>query len=138
MKVSLSALLACFCLAIAEPSCAQWFDLGGDSNSSSGSSLEKVDQIQNMGPSRQRAVNLARATAISINGGLSVYRPASCMFSSSATGCLVSSNSEGFTFAFDGGHPGWEQMGLGPSVKTKIIISADGRSVKEVVYNRRY
>lgn len=138
MRVSFSALFICFYLATALTSRAQWFDLGGDSNGSSGSSLEKVDEIQNMGPSRQRAVNLARSTAISINGGLAVYRPASCMFSSSATGCLVSSGSEGFVFVFDGGRPGWEQMGMAPSAKTKIVISPDGRSVKEVVYNRRY
>lgn len=79
-----------------------------------------------------RALNLARNTAVRSNGGLSLYRPAACMFSTDAAvaaGCLVRRDAQGFLFRFLGGPPGWERLNLPPSVETEIQISADGRSV---------
>jgi len=84
-----------------------------------------------------RAVNLARGTAIAQNGGLSVYRPAQCMYETASAGnqCLVSSDANGYLFRFLGGAPGWQQLGLPPTTETEIRIAADGRSVLGVLYN---
>ena len=43
--------------------------------------------------------------------------------------------SDGFLFVFDGGAPGWQEAGKPPTVETEILISDDGASVLEVVYN---
>ena len=44
--------------------------------------------------------------------------------------------SDGFLFVFDGGAPGWQEAGdEPPTVETEILISDDGASVLEVVYN---
>ena len=43
--------------------------------------FDKIEQMQKQGPSLQRAMNLARTKAISLNGGLSNYTPEACMFS---------------------------------------------------------
>ena len=96
-----------------------------------GASLERIDQLEQQAPARQRAMNLARNTAITLNGGLSVYVPAACMFSSGGSGdsCLVENNSSGFLFRFHGGAPGWQQLGKPPSCTTEIVISPDGRTV---------
>lgn len=86
-----------------------------------------------------RALNLARNTAVMTNGGLSLYRPAACMFSTdaaAASGCLVRRDAQGFLFRFLGGPPGWERLNLPPSVETEIQISADGRSVVNQSYTR--
>lgn len=89
-------------------------------------------------PSDQiRALNLARDTAVRINGGLSVYRPADCMFATgdSNNPCLVNRNPQGFFFRFAGGPPGWQSKNIPPTVLTEIQISADGRQVVDVRYN---
>ena len=99
--------------------------------------LERIDQLQQLAPARQRALNLARNTAVKLNGGLSTYMPAACMFSSGGSGgsCLVQTNSQGFLFRFNGGTPGWQQLGQPPTLTTEILISADGRTVNQLVYN---
>jgi hypothetical protein len=84
---------------------------------------------------RGRAANLARMRAEVINGGLSAYRAAACMFQRSGGPCLVSSGSEGMLFRFYGGPPGAEQLGQPPTVETEILIAPDGRSVVDVLYN---
>ncbi len=84
-----------------------------------------------------RALNLARNLAVQQNGGLSLYRPAQCMFQTADAGneCLVSMDEDGFVFRFLGGIPGWEQFQMPASVETEVRISADGRTVEEVLYN---
>jgi hypothetical protein len=87
---------------------------------------------------RVRAVNLARDTAVRLNGGLSVYRPANCMFDTSLGGgsCLIRRDDQGFLFRFLGGAPGWQQLGLQPTWDTEIQVSPDGRQVVQVVFNQ--
>ena len=99
--------------------------------------LERINQLQEQAPARQRALNLARNTVVKLNGGLSTYIPAACMFSTGGSGgsCLVSSTAEGFLFRFNGGAPGWQQMGKPPTVTTEILISPDGRTVQQLIYN---
>lgn len=84
-----------------------------------------------------RALNLARNTAVQLNGGLSVYRPAQCMFQTSDADnpCLVARDNNGFTFRFLGGGPGWQVLNQPASRETEIQISPDGRSVKRLIYN---
>lgn len=84
-----------------------------------------------------RALNLARNLAVQQNGGLSVYRPAQCMFQTADAGneCLLSMDEDGFVFRFLGGVPGWEQFQMPASVETEVRISPDGRTVEEVIYN---
>lgn len=84
-----------------------------------------------------RAINLARNTAIQLNGGLSSYRPAQCMFATASTGnpCLLANDSNGYTFRFQGGGPGWQVLNQPPTRETEIQISPDGRSVVQVIYN---
>jgi hypothetical protein len=84
-----------------------------------------------------RAINLARSTAVKLNGGLSVYHPANCMFTNSISQnpCLVSSGADGFIYRFLGGPPGWQVLNLPPSTETEIEIAPDGRSVVKVLYN---
>jgi hypothetical protein len=84
-----------------------------------------------------RALNLARNQAVQQNGGLSLYRPAQCMFQTADAGneCLLSIDEDGFVFRFLGGIPGWEQFQMPASVETEVRISADGRTVEEVLYN---
>ncbi|MFN9570869.1 MAG: hypothetical protein ACK59G_13160 [Cyanobacteriota bacterium] len=57
------------------------------------------------------------------------------MFEQGGGSCLVSRSSQGFTFRFLGGQPGWRQLGIPPTVETEILVSPDGRSVLEVIYN---
>jgi hypothetical protein len=99
--------------------------------------LERIDQLQQQAPARQRALNLARNVVVNLNGGLSRYMPAACMFSSGGSGgsCLVQSNADGFLFRFNGGEPGWQQLGKPPTITTKILISPDGRDVAQLIYN---
>jgi len=84
-----------------------------------------------------RALNLARNAAVLSNGGLSVYTPANCMFSTSAASnpCLVSSDADGFVYRFLGGPPGWESKGLPATTETEIRIAPDGRRVVAILYN---
>ena len=84
-----------------------------------------------------RALNLARNAAVLSNGGLTVYTPASCMFSTSAASnpCLVRSDANGFVYRFLGGPPGWEAKGLAASTETEIKIATDGRRVVAILYN---
>ncbi|MEB3308260.1 MAG: hypothetical protein VKK98_08950 [Cyanobacteriota bacterium] len=84
-----------------------------------------------------RAINLARNAAVQLNGGLSGYRPAACMFSTAQEDnpCLVTNDSEGYTFRFLGGSPGWQVLNLPPTLETEIQIAPDGRSVTRVIYN---
>ncbi len=84
----------------------------------------------------RRAINLARGTAVSLNGGLSQYRPASCMFRTAAGNpCLTRSDTSGLEFTIPGGKPGWEESGDNPNVLTVVIISPDGRTVLESIQN---
>ena len=84
-----------------------------------------------------RAINLARNTAVQLNGGLSVYRPAQCMFQTARADnpCLIANNSKGYTFRFLGGAPGWPANNTRPTRETEIQISPDGRTVSQVIYN---
>jgi hypothetical protein len=84
-----------------------------------------------------RALNLARNAAVQKNGGLNVYRPAQCMFQTADAGndCLLSMDDDGFVFRFLGGVPGWEQYRMPASVETEVRISADGRTVEQLIYN---
>jgi len=98
--------------------------------------LERIDQIVNDAQGLQRALNLARATGIQLNGGLSVYQPARCMVAGiSDNPCLISRSESGFVFRFRGGVPGWEQEGQPATVETELRLSRDGRSLLEVLYN---
>ena len=83
-----------------------------------------------------KAANLARMRAEAINGGLSQYRAARCMYRTSSGGgdCLVSTDG-GYTFRFDGGAPGWQEAGEPASVETELQISPDGRQVEAEIYN---
>jgi len=84
-----------------------------------------------------RALNLARNAAVLSNGGLTVYTPANCMFSTSAATnpCLVRNDADGFVYRFLGGPPGWEAKGLPATTETEIKIAPDGRRVVAILYN---
>jgi len=80
----------------------------------------------------RRAINLARNTAVALNGGLGQYRPGSCMFASAMNNpCITRSDSAGIVFTIPGGPPGWEQSGEQPTITTVVVIAPDGRSVVE-------
>lgn len=84
----------------------------------------------------QRSVNLARGTAIRINGGLSQYRPSKCMYGGSDRNpCIVRSGPQGIVFQIPGGTPGWEEAGTLPSLMTVLLISPDGRAVLQIMSN---
>ena len=84
----------------------------------------------------QRSVNLARDTAIRINGGLSQYRPAGCMFrGSDRNPCIARSGPQGILFEIPGGPPGWEEARALPSIMTVLLISPDGRSLLQTISN---
>lgn len=84
-----------------------------------------------------RATNLARNTAISLNGGLSKYRPDSCMFDSAQQvgNCLRVHDSYGFIFSFLGGEPGWQQLGIRPNTETVLHLSPSGKEIISIIYN---
>lgn len=86
---------------------------------------------------RVRALNLARNVAVQLNGGLSFYRPAPCMFATSDIDnpCLVRRDAQGFLFRFLGGSPGWHVEQVPPTRETEVLIAPDGRSVLQVIYN---
>lgn len=89
----------------------------------------------NQGNPAVRAANLARMRAELLNGGLGVYRAAPCMHEQAGASCLVQTTGEGFLFRFLGGKPGWSQLGLSPTVETELLVSPDGREIRQVVYN---
>jgi hypothetical protein len=98
--------------------------------------MERIEAILADSQGLQRGLNLARDTAIRLNGGLSVYRPASCMYAGiSDNPCLLRREERGFVFRFQGGGPGWEQLQLPATTETEILVSRDGRTVVEVIYN---
>jgi hypothetical protein len=84
-----------------------------------------------------RALNFARNTGVSINGGLTVYRPQACMFTTSAdtNPCLIRSDEKGFVYRFLGGPPGWQAEGQPPTLETEIQVSPDGNELVRVLYN---
>lgn len=84
-----------------------------------------------------RALNLARNTGVILNGGLTVYRPAACMFTTSAPGnpCIIRRGPDGFVFRFLGGPPGWQVENLAPTRETELLVAPDGRTVSRVIYN---
>ena len=78
----------------------------------------------------KRAINLARGTAAAANGGLRLYHPARCMYvSPTKNPCLIKRDANGLTFRFLGGPPGWEVLGLPPTVESIVVIAPDGQSV---------
>ena len=83
-----------------------------------------------------RAVNAARMRAEAVNGGLSNYRAAKCMYATGQGGgdCLRS-DSDGLVFVFGGSAPGWQEAGESPTVETEIQVSADGASIVDLTYN---
>lgn len=84
----------------------------------------------------QRSVNLARDTAIRINGGLSEYRPGKCMFrGSDRNPCITQSGPQGILFQIPGGPPGWEETTAQPSTITILLIAPDGRAVLQTISN---
>ena len=98
--------------------------------------MERIEAILADSQGLQRGLNLARAAGIRLNGGLSEYRPANCMYAGiSDNPCLLSREERGFVFRFQGGSPGWEQLQLPATVETEILVSRDGRSVLELIYN---
>lgn len=93
-------------------------------NNSYGQDIERVPLA------RLRAANVARMRAERINGGLSRYRTASCMYQVGGGNCLVEQSADSFLFRFNGGPPGWEQADPPtPTVTTELKVSVDGRRV---------
>ncbi len=84
-------------------------------------------------PGQLKAANIARMVAEMINGGLSNYHPARCMYQQGGAECMVESGSQGFRFLFLGGKPGWQELRLPPSIETELFIGNDGS--KAVIYN---
>ena len=84
----------------------------------------------------KRGLNLARGTAIRLNGGLNQYRPARCMFASSVNNrCLAQKDDSGMVFHFPGGAPGWEETGTPPTIVTILKVAPDGRAITQQIYN---
>ena len=84
----------------------------------------------------KRALNLARDTAIRINGGLSNYRPGRCMYKGIANNpCLAQRDASGFIFHFPGGKPGWQESGTPPTQVTVLRVSPDGRAITQTIHN---
>ena len=84
----------------------------------------------------KRALNLARDTAIRINGGLSNYRPGRCMYQGIANNpCLAQRDASGFIFHFPGGQPGWQESGTPPTQVTVLRVSPDGRAITQTIHN---
>ena len=84
----------------------------------------------------KRALNLARDTAIRMNGGLSNYRPGRCMYKGIANNpCLAQRDASGFIFHIPGGQPGWQESGTPPTQVTVLHVSPDGRAIKQTTHN---
>ena len=99
--------------------------------------FDRIEVLQQEAAARQRAINLARNTVVRLNGGLTRYMPAACMFASGSTGgsCLVQQDEQGFLFRFNGGAPGWQQLNQAPTTSSEVLVSPDGRTVVQVIYN---
>jgi hypothetical protein len=98
--------------------------------------MERIEAVLADSQGLQRGLNLARDAAIRLNGGLTIYRPAGCMYAGiSDNPCLLKREERGFVFRFQGGPPGWEQLQLPATAETEILVSRDGRAVLEVIYN---
>ncbi len=84
----------------------------------------------------KRALNLARDTAIRMNGGLGKYRPGRCMYQGvSNNPCLAQRDASGFIFHFPGGQPGWQESGTPPTQVTVLRVSPDGRAITQTIHN---
>ncbi len=81
-----------------------------------------LPQAASLGNTALRAANVARMAA-------------ACMHEQAGGSCLVQTTGEGFLFRFPGGQPGWKQLDQPPTVETEILVSPDGRSVRQVIYN---
>ncbi len=99
--------------------------------------LSSLPALAQVSAANVRALNVARNWAVNNNGGLSVYRPAACMFNTGDGGgsCLIKKDNSGFRFKFLGGGPGWVELGKTPTTETELEVSADGRQVTQVIYN---
>ena len=96
----------------------------------SGGELQKSSSPPTDPLAAKRALNLARGTAVELNGGLSQYRPSSCMFRTAAGNpCITRADSSGIEFTIPGGKPGWEESGEEPTLLNVVVISPDGRTV---------
>ena len=84
---------------------------------------------------QEKAANVARMKAETLNGGLTKYRTAACMHQLGGGSCMVRASSDGYRFQFLGGAPGWETMNRKPTVETQIMVSPDGTKVEKVIYN---
>ena len=84
---------------------------------------------------QEKAANVARMKAETLNGGLTKYRTAACMHQLGGGSCMVRASSDGYRFQFLGGTPGWETMNRKPTVETQIMVSPDGTRVEKVIYN---
>ena len=63
-------------------------------------------------------------------GGLRLYHPARCIYGNPTNNpCLTRRDASGFEFRFMGGPPGWEVLGLPPTVESIVLIAPNGRSV---------
>ncbi|MFZ4805309.1 MAG: hypothetical protein ACOYLI_11700 [Synechococcus lacustris] len=87
-------------------------------------------------PAGQRAANLARNTGIQLNGGLTKYRPAACMFVIGGGKCLVKTDAKGFLFRFEGGGPAWQDLKQPATTLTEVLIDPSGRQVVGTPINK--
>ena len=98
--------------------------------------LPSPSQAQTDTNAPKRALNLARDTAIRMNGGLSNYRPGRCMYRGvSNNPCLAQRDASGFIFHFPGGQPGWQESGTPPTQVTVLRVSPDGRAITQTIHN---
>ena len=47
----------------------------------------------------------------------------------------MQNDAQGMLFRFNGGVPGWQQLGQPPTISSEVLISPDGRSVVQVIRN---
>ena len=83
----------------------------------------------------QRAFNFARMRAEALNGGIGKYQAQSCMYSHDSSKLCLIDESNGFTYRFFGGSPGWEVLKQPPSVETIMRVFTDGEIQAEVIFN---
>jgi len=70
-----------------------------------------------------------------LNGGISQYQAQSCMYSHQSSKDCLADETNGFTYRFLGGAPGWEVLKLPPTVETEIRIYTDAETKAELIYN---